>query len=48
MFYIKENNFFLLFHILMPYNILFYFRLPYFHVSNSAFFHIVLKYTHFI
>ena len=27
---------FLLFHILMPYNIIHYFRLPYFHVSNSA------------
>ena len=29
---------FLLFHILMPYNVILYFRLPYFHVSNSPFF----------
>ena len=38
---IRENNFFCwfwLFHILMPYNIILYFRLPYFHVSDSAFF----------
>ena len=45
----KENNFFLLFHILMPHNmIIFYLRLPHFHVSNSAlFFYIVLLYSHF-
>ena len=36
-----ENNFlcyFLLFHVLMPYNIILYFCLPYFHVSKSALF----------
>ena len=34
-----ENNFFLLFHLLMPYNmILLYFRLPYFYVQYSALF----------
>ena len=26
------------FHILMPYNIILYFPLPYFHVSNNALF----------
>ena len=34
----KYRGFFLLFHILMPYNIILYFRLPYIHVSNSALF----------
>ena len=35
---ITEGFFFLLFYILMPYNIILYFRLPYFHVSKSALF----------
>ena len=35
--YILIFCWFLLFHILMPYNKILYFRLPYFFVSNSAF-----------
>ena len=35
--------------ISMPYNMIIpYFRLPYFHVSNSVIFYIVLQYSHFI
>ena len=37
--FIKKT--FFLFHILMPYNIVLYFRLPYFHVSNSALFYLL-------
>ena len=33
---IRDDVTFWLFHILIPYNIILYFRLPYFHVSNSA------------
>ena len=34
----REICIYKLFHILMPYNIILYFRLPYFDVSNSALF----------
>ena len=35
---IHLHMFFYLFHIFMPYNTMLYFRLPYFHVSNSVLF----------